>query len=138
MAEKKYLSLEGLQEYDALLKEKIAENSETSVLSAKEYTDSIASGKADISHSHTITDVSGLQVALDEKDAAIEEAMTAASNQDAVVLSEAQMYAKIYTDTVAAEKADKTHSHAIADVSGLQEALSQKTQVQIITWGVDD
>lgn len=52
MAEKKYLSLEGLQEYDSLLKEKIAESSEASVLYAKEYADSVASGKSDSSHTH--------------------------------------------------------------------------------------
>ena len=39
MATKKYLSLEGLSEYDALIKEEIASGDESAVLSAKNYTD---------------------------------------------------------------------------------------------------
>lgn len=48
---------------------------ETDILSAKdemqEYTDSIASGKANTSHSHSISDVSNLQSTLDSKQATI-------------------------------------------------------------------
>lgn len=49
---KKYMSLEGLQEYDALLKQEIADS---------------VSGKANASHTHSISNVSGLQSALDGK-----------------------------------------------------------------------
>ena len=83
-------------------------------------------GKADDVHTHTIANINGLQLALDEKDDAIEAAKTEAANQDVVILLEAQRSAKIYTDTVASGKADTAHSHAISDVSGLQSALDDK------------
>ena len=86
----------------------------------------VVNGKADEGHVHTIANITGLQTALDEKDAAIEAAKTEAANQDVVVLLEAQESAKTYTDTVAAGKADTDHDHAIADVTGLQDALDGK------------
>ena len=59
------------------------------ILSAKTYTDSVASGKANTVHTHAIADVTGLQGALDGK-------------------------------------AASAHTHAIADVTGLQSALDGK------------
>lgn len=97
----------------------------------------VVAGKANTTHSHAIGDVSGLQEALDAKDTAIEAAKTEASNQDAVILLEAQQSAKTYTDTVAAGKANATHSHAISDVSGLQTALNNKADASHgthVTW----
>lgn len=97
----------------------------------------VVAGKANTTHSHAIGDVSGLQEALDAKDTAIEAAKTEASNQDAVILLEAQQSAKTYTDTVAAGKANVTHSHAISDVSGLQTALNNKADASHgthVTW----
>lgn len=41
-------------------------------------------------------------------------------------------------ETVASGKANKTHTHAISDVTNLQSALDNKTQVQIITWETND
>ena len=83
-------------------------------------------GKAAATHSHAIADVTGLQTALDEKDTAIEAAMTAASNQDAVVLAEAQKYAKEYADSAVSGKADASHNHAISDITNLQTVLDEK------------
>ena len=59
------------------------------ISSAKTYTDSVASGKANTVHTHAIADVTGLQKALDGK-------------------------------------AASAHTHAIADVTGLQKALDGK------------
>ena len=59
------------------------------ISSAKTYTDSVASGKANTVHTHAIADVTGLQGALDGK-------------------------------------AASAHTHAIADVTGLQSALDGK------------
>ena len=62
--ENKYLSLEGLTEYDVLSKDKMMSIGTAALLSAKEYsdttlttaqtyTDTALSGKADLSHSHS-------------------------------------------------------------------------------------
>lgn len=91
MSAKKYLSLEGLTEYDALIKTKITESA-TQVknellngagdaydtlkelgdliddnVDAIEALGKVASGKADATHNHAISDVTGLQSALDGK-----------------------------------------------------------------------
>ena len=50
MAIKKYLSLDGLSEYDALIKEEIAD---------------LVSKKANLSHAHTVANITDLQTALD-------------------------------------------------------------------------
>lgn len=52
MATKKYLSLDRLTEYDALIKGEIASGDASTLSSAKSYTDSVASGKANSSHTH--------------------------------------------------------------------------------------
>ena len=88
--------------------------------------ESVVAGKADTGHVHTIANVTGLQAALDSKDEAIEAAKSEAANQAAVVLAQAQLDARTYTDSVASGKADKTHGHEIADVTGLQTALDGK------------
>lgn len=48
--------------------------------------------------------------------------------------------AKEYTDTVASGKADASHSHnnLYYTKTEIDESLLRKSQVQIITWGVDD
>lgn len=116
--------------YDTLkeLGDLIADNAD-----AIEALETIASGKANVNHTHTIADVSGLQSALNAKDTAIdelseaiEEVKTMASNQDIVVLAEAQSSAMAYTDSVVATKADVNHSHTISDVTNLQSSLDAK------------
>lgn len=49
---KKYLSLERLIDYDELIKGVISDGDAASLASAKSYTDSVASGKANSSHTH--------------------------------------------------------------------------------------
>lgn len=67
MATKKYLSLERLTEYDELIKGEIANGDASTLTSAKSYTDSAVSGKANVSHTHSISDVTNLQATLDGK-----------------------------------------------------------------------
>lgn len=59
--------------------------------------------KANVEHTHTISDVTDLQIALDE--------------------------VKSYTDSVMADKADVTHIHAITDVDNLQSVLDAKVSI---------
>lgn len=66
---KKYLSLERLTEYDELLKGKIATDDASTLASAKSYTDSVASGKADSVHNHN--DVYYTESEIDSKLSAI-------------------------------------------------------------------
>lgn len=106
-----------------------AESLTTLVDEIKAYVLNAVSKKADSSHSHSISNITNLQKTLDEKDDAIEEAKIEASNQDAVVLLEAQRY----INTVADSKADATHGHEIADVNGLQTALDNKANNELAT-----
>ena len=52
MATKKYLSLERLTEYDELIKGVINSGDDSTLASAKSYTDTVASGKSDTGHNH--------------------------------------------------------------------------------------
>ena len=217
MAEKKYLSLERLTEYDALIKSAIAAGDSSTLNSAKSYTNTEiakitggttvvpeathavsadsattasnaaqwttgrkitlsgdASGNvtidgtkdvtltvtvADDSHAHIISNIDGLQAALDGKAASGHNHDSAYDTKGAAdtALSSAKSYADgIKNDllngagtaydtlkelgdliddnkdaidaleTIAAGKADAEHSHAIAEVTGLQSALDGK------------
>lgn len=64
--------------------------------------------KADVQHSHDISNVSGLQIVLDGK----ADVTALAAKADATAL---------------AGKADITHGHAVGDVTGLQDALNTLT-----------
>ena len=78
---------------------------------AKKYTDSVASGKANTVHTHAITDVTGLQGALDGK---------AASAHTHAIANVTGLQDALNG------KAASAHTHAIADVTGLQAALDEK------------
>ena len=112
---------------------------------AKEYTDTVASGKADTSHNHDSKyDAKGAasSALASAKEYADSAATTAANTVKNDLLNGAgtaydtlkelgdliddNADAIDALETVAAGKADKTHSHAIADVSGLQTALDGK------------
>ena len=74
----------------------------------------IASGKANATHTHAISDVTGLQTALDDKATivaltnAINEAKENASNKDAVVLSEVQKNIDVVQTNLDTHIADTT------------------------------
>lgn len=117
----------------------------SALASAKEYTNTVASGKSDKTHNHdtaydtkgsadtalasakTYADTAATNAANAVKNALLNGAGTAydtlkelgdliVDNQDAIDALE----------TIASGKADKSHTHAIADVSGLQSALDGK------------
>jgi hypothetical protein len=73
--------------------------------------------KANATHTHAIADVTGLQAALDGKQAAGSYAPATHTHTTAQVTG---------LDTQLAGKANATHTHAIADVTGLQAALDAK------------
>lgn len=108
------------------------------------------SGKADASHAHAIADITGLQTALDGKAASshshaisgitgLSDALAAKADAETVTTQLGARYTKneidliladYYTseevDTALAGKAASSHSHAIADITGLQTALESK------------
>ena len=81
------------------------------ISSAKTYTDSVASGKADAVHTHAIANVTGLQDALNGK---------AASAHTHAIDDVTGLQGALDG------KAASAHTHAIADVTGLQDALDGK------------
>jgi len=117
----------------------------SALASAKEYTDSVASGKANTNHNHDTTyDKKGaadsaLASAKSYADSAATTAANAVKNdllngagtaydtlKELGDLIDDNADAIDALETVAAGKADKTHTHAISDVSGLQSALDGK------------
>ena len=87
------------------------------------------SNKATLSHSHTISSVTGLQTALDSKadNAATQSALASKANATDATAS---LGAKANTSDVTAllaGKADTSHTHAVANVTGLQSALNTLT-----------
>lgn len=117
----------------------------SALASAKEYTDTVANGKSDKTHNHdNAYDAKGsassaLASAKTYADSAASSAANAVKNDLLNGASAAYDTLKELGDlivdnadaidaleVVAAGKADKTHGHAIADVSGLQSALDGK------------
>lgn len=102
--------------------------------------------KANVSHDHD--DAYYTEAEIDDRlNNAINEVKTDASNKDAVVLYEAQKgisnaldSAKEYTDVVASGKADSDHNHndIYCTQTEIEAVLSNKSQVQIITWEEND
>lgn len=118
---------------------------DTALASAKVYTDTVASGKSDTNHNHNSAyDAKGsADTALDSAKIYADSAATTAANKvkndllngAGTAFDTLKELGDLITDnqdaidaleTVAAGKADKTHSHAISDVSGLQSALDGK------------
>lgn len=127
----KTMSSQVIKDDGTLLEEKI--NSDISEL--RQYTNDELAKKADKEHDHVITDINGLQSALDEKDIAIENIKADAANMSVAILAEAQKcIEEVKTDLYALEdvvnnKANTTHSHVITDVTNLQDALDEKVSI---------
>lgn len=83
MATIKYLSLDRLTEYDALIKAEIIEGDEAVLTSAKSYTDEIAANKSDTSHNHD--DVYYTETEIDTKLSEINTSITNITNGTTVV-----------------------------------------------------
>jgi hypothetical protein len=118
-------------------------------------------GKANTTHSHAIADVTGLQTALDGKAAtshthpatqisdstaagrALLTAVDAAAQRTALSInnvdntSDANKPVSTAQQTALNGKANTTHSHAIADVTGLQTALDGKAEATSLTFGTN-
>lgn len=151
MAKTKYLSLQGLQEYDELIKAKIAEDDAITLKSAKEYVDGL--GLATSGHNHDdkyYGKTLGEELAnivsevKSDVDAFFHDADTTQDVKD--TLKEIQDY--ITSDAEAAEqmlleiagKASKEHKHVISDVNGLQDALDGKALAEHgthVTYGAE-
>jgi hypothetical protein len=76
-------------------------------------------GKANSTHSHGISEVTGLQTALDNKAAATH-------SHPEYVVDLTNYYTKTQVDTSLAAKANTSHDHNISQVTGLQAALDSK------------
>lgn len=126
MATKKYLSLDRLTEYDALIKAEIADS---------------VKDKANSSHTHDDryyteteidTKVSDLEEYADSAATKVKNDLLngAGSAYDTLKelgdLIDDNVEAIDALETIASGKADATHSHAISDVTGLQSALDGK------------
>ena len=72
--------------------------------------------KANGAHEHTLSDIEGLQTALDGK---------AESNHS----HDENYYSKTSVDELLSGKAEKVHGHVVSDVDGLQSALDGKSDV---------
>lgn len=94
-------------------------------------------GKAASSHSHAISDVSGLQAALDGKLSSASLAAyallasptftgTPAAPTATTSTNTAQLATTAFVQAVAALKADLVHGHAMSDITGLSSALTGK------------
>lgn len=106
MAIKKYLSLEGLSTYDALIKSKIEDGDSSTLASAKSYADSAASKVK----SELLNGAGQAYDTLKELGDLID------TNQDAIEALE----------TVASGKANAVHTHTIANITNLQSTLDGK------------
>ena len=142
MAIKKFLSLEKLEEYDALIKEDIAEgnaetlasaksHSDTNLATSKDYTDTVASGKADTGHTHAISNIENLQITLDSKAAqtSLDNHINNKSNPHGVTLSQLGVTATAtelnYVDGVTSNIQTQISSLS-SEIANLEEKLNFK------------
>lgn len=79
-------------------------------------TDTLLSAKASTSHTHNISDVTGLQTALDNKAAASH------THDD-------RYYTETEVDTLLTGKADTNHTHSISAITNLQTTLDDKASI---------
>ena len=120
--------------------------------------ETVAAGKADVDHTHAIADVNGLQSALDGKAASshgthVSYSTTAPVMDGTASVGTASTVARSdhrhptdtsrasQTDldaleTVVGNKADKTHTHTIANVTNLQSELDGKVSATDVTMKV--
>lgn len=102
-------------------------NAQAKLDEAKAYTDTAVSGKANDSHTHAISDVTNLQGSLDAKVPTTRTINSKAlSSNITLSASDVGAYTKTEVDTKLSSKADASHPHNISDVSGLQSALDGK------------
>jgi hypothetical protein len=120
MATKKYLSLERLAEYDALIKDKIAADDATTLASANTYADSAVASQIGV-HNASTEAHSDIRNSINALSTRVDGIVTDSANKDAVVLAEAQKYTNDEIDKVEAVvsevqgalggKAEASHNH---------------------------
>lgn len=116
MAKRKYLSLERLTDYDELIKAKIAEDDASTLASAKSYADGLASGKANSTHTHAISDVTNLQSTLDGK-AAKSDLTTHTGNSDIhVTTTNKSNWNSAYTHSTSAHAPSNAEKNIIVGI----------------------
>ena len=99
-------------------------NANTSATS-KSYVDSQVSTKANASHTHTISDITDLTVSTGVTANHVPKRLTSGDISVPTTPSGVgSATSKSYVDAEVGKKANSSHTHAIADVSGLQEALA--------------
>ena len=98
----------------------VADDSHNHVISNVDGLQAALDGKASTSHSHTIANVTGLQAALDGKQAA---GSYLTGNQTITLTGDVSGSG---TTSIAVTIADDSHNHIIANVDGLQAALDGK------------
>ena len=123
MATKKYLSLERLTEYDELLKAEIAEGDDTTLASAKSYTDTEVAKKAAKSHTHAISDVTNLQTTIDTINSEVDGSIKGLSASGKTIT-----YTKNDGTTGTITTQDTTYSAASTSAAGLMSS-SDKTKL---------
>lgn len=134
---KKYLSLERLTEYDALIKERIDSGDESTLLSAKEYAD----GAANLVKSDLLNGAGEAYDTLKELGDLISENVTAidalgviaSGKADATHDHDDRYYTETEIDSKIEEingvidgKADSVHDHTVDNIVGLEEVLDSK------------
>lgn len=100
----------------------------TTQIATTAFVQSGLSGKANTSHTHAISDTTGLQGALDAKAPLASPTFTGvpAAPTATAGTNTTQVATTAFVTTGLATKANSTHSHAVSDVTGLQGALDAK------------
>lgn len=89
--------------------------------------DTFLGGKANTVHTHVISDVTGLQAALDGKAATVHTHTTSQITDLASYTGfDVRYYTETEVDSLLSGKANTSHTHAISDVTGLQASLDSK------------
>ena len=123
MAVKKYLSLDRLTEYDALIKAEIVEGDESVLSSAKSYAKSYTDTEIGKLTSGTTVVPEAEHAELSDKATQLATARTISLEGDA---TGSVSFDGTKNVSITVEVADDSHNHTIANVDGLQTALNGK------------
>lgn len=105
------------------------------------FLDNLSNKFANLTHSHTISDISDFTVDSSLSPTSVNPVQNKVLDAEFEAISEAL---NVY-DAALDDKASVTHTHEISDVNNLQSTIDtinnnvdKKSQVQIIKWGDDD
>ena len=105
-----------------------ADNTSDAAKPVSTATQSALDGKANAVHAHAVSDVTGLQTALDAKASLASPALTGTPTAPTQTQgnNSTRLATTAYVDTLGAAKANTSHAHAIGDVTSLQTSLDAK------------